>query len=239
MIEKSALRAVLTGKSISSAAEAHGLSDRAVKSAFERLQSAVMAVMRDSGKRFVRNSLAASSPQDVFDITMMELGWQSDEDFDDTAPDYSQKQEEKREKEKQDSKKLVVWESLIEEMAKQVMAELGWKTDDGFGDTSADFLKNQKRKRMSSNQPVLPEISKALAVSRAITAQAVREAKAKIPAIIANDDLRIDLENFAWDLSDIIEGMPAEQRRPFVDAAIADWLENNAEAIRKTSKTNG
>jgi hypothetical protein len=271
--EKAALRAVFIGESITSAAEANGLSDHAVESAFERFQRAMLEA---EARPFIDQVLASSAPQDVYWKVMERLGvqkwedfndtapnyqekqaekrekgrqdvfqkikervgWQSWDDFNDTAPDYQEKQAEKCEKGRQDSQEYPVWKSLFEKRATQVMADLGWQSYEDFEVTSAAFLKHQHLKHTKAGQPVVPDISDALAQSRAITAQVVEEFKTKNPAIIANDEWWIQLENFAFDLSDIIEGMPFEQRRPFVDSAMADWLAHNTEAARRATEVN-
>jgi hypothetical protein len=184
LAEKSALRAVLDGADISFAAAANGLSDCAVKSAFERFQSAMRKAMRESGERFVGDVLSFSAP-DAYDSAIFEFGWQTDEDFDDTAPDYLEKQNQKK---------------------KGITA----KTGSSFVEKSDVYFES-------------------IAVAR----QSFRETLAKYPALKSNDDLRIALDQIVLDVAEIMEEMPAEERKPFIDQQIADYLEGiNAEALQ-------
>lgn len=85
-------------------------------------------------------------------------------------------------------------------------------------------------------ESAIPEISDDLADSRAVAMQAVRDAKENLPILKANDDLRIDLETVAWDLAEVMAGMPAEERKAFVDTTIREWLESNAASIEQVTE---
>ncbi len=84
--------------------------------------------------------------------------------------------------------------------------------------------------------PAIPEISDDIADSLRVARQALDAAFEANPEIKANDDLRIQLDDSATDLAEIMAGMPQEQRRAFVDNAIADWIESNAEAVKQAAE---
>lgn len=90
--------------------------------------------------------------------------------------------------------------------------------------------------QMLAAQPEIPEISDDMADSLKVTREAINDALKKNKAVKENDDLRIALDDAATDLAEVMAGMPANERRAFIDSTIADWLEANAASIQKSTE---
>lgn len=94
--EKTVIRLIRDGAKLSGVKRATGMSKEQIMDVKHRFGNEWRKAIIEAGKRFAADSLAASPSEDIYDMVMTDLGWQSDDDFDDTAPDYIQKQEEKR-----------------------------------------------------------------------------------------------------------------------------------------------
>jgi hypothetical protein len=103
--EKTVIQLIRSGAKLSVVMRQTGMTSAEILDVKNRFGTAWRTAIQEAGKRFAENSLRSSPTSDIYDVVMQDLGWQTDDDFNDLAPDYLQKQDEKRKEAKKREKK--------------------------------------------------------------------------------------------------------------------------------------
>lgn len=79
--------------------------------------------------------------------------------------------------------------------------------------------------------------------SQSTTGEAITAALERFPTIANNRPLKLQLYDLSADLAEVVEGMPASERRAFLDQAFEDWATNlqelaDAKAAEEKAKKN-
>lgn len=91
--EKATIRAILEGASVCEAAKLASLPDAIVEATFQRFRQAMKGAMMEAGRRFLTTTLG-SSPVDVMDQILAELGSYDNDVIDNRQPDFVDRREE-------------------------------------------------------------------------------------------------------------------------------------------------
>lgn len=169
-------------------------------------------------KRFIAAQLPPG-PVDPFLKIKESIGWQSFEDFDDTAPDYAEKQARKREAA---DKQFPA--SPAPDIYDAIMEELGWPSWEDFDDTAPGYVEKRSPEEIKRVQDLHPEPSPERITALQVGNAAVENAVAHIPALQESYDLRMELFSLLFEMADVLEQMPSDQRRGKADQTVLDWL---------------
>lgn len=94
-IEKTVVESILDGAKMSTVQTATGIEKAEILRIHRSFDEGIRAAIAAAAKRFMASSLGSSPTGDPVAAILADLGWQSLDDFDDTAPDYKEKQETK------------------------------------------------------------------------------------------------------------------------------------------------